>query len=81
MGFFLWGHVPEPYTLYKGIRALAAGTSLWIDASGSKQYREFFNITDEIAKASTTRIEITRGEMQERLHAALVDSVRHHSTS
>ena len=31
VGFFLWGHVPEPYTLYKGIRALGAGTSLWID--------------------------------------------------
>ncbi len=35
--FYLWGHVPEPYTLYKGIRALPAGTSLWIDAAGHKE--------------------------------------------
>jgi len=54
VGFFLWGHVPEPYTLYKGIRALPAGTSLWIDASGPKPSRQFFNVTEELAKASVT---------------------------
>ncbi len=78
VGFFLWGHVPEPYTLYKGIRALEAGTSLWITAAGRKEKRQFFNITDELAKASATQLSITREEMHERLHAALLDSVRHH---
>jgi asparagine synthase (glutamine-hydrolysing) len=27
VGFFLWGHVPDPFTLYRGIRALPAGAS------------------------------------------------------
>ncbi|MGC2504137.1 MAG: asparagine synthetase B, partial [Silvibacterium sp.] len=29
-GYFLWGNVPEPYTLYKGIRSLRSGHSLWL---------------------------------------------------
>jgi asparagine synthase (glutamine-hydrolysing) len=78
VGFYLWGHVPEPYTLYKGIRALPAGTSLWIDAAGHKETRQFFNISDELAKASASRLILTPEEMHERLRAALLDSVRHH---
>ncbi len=78
VGFFLWGHVPEPYTLYRDIRALEAGTSLWIDAGGRKEKKQFFNVTEEIATASTTRLSLTREEMHERLRAALCDSVRHH---
>jgi asparagine synthase (glutamine-hydrolysing) len=78
VGFFLWGHVPEPYTLYKGIRALAAGTTMWIDTDGKKETREFFNIADEFARANATACVITPDEIRERLGAALRDSVRHH---
>ena len=78
VGFFLWGHVPEPYTLYKGIRALPAGTTLRVDATGREETRQFFDISDELAKASDTPLSITREEMRERLRAALLDSVRHH---
>jgi asparagine synthase (glutamine-hydrolysing) len=78
VGFFLWGHVPEPYTLYKGIRALAAGTTMWIDIDGKKETQEFFNIADEFTRANATPLIITREEIRERLGAALRDSVRHH---
>jgi asparagine synthase (glutamine-hydrolysing) len=78
VGFFLWGHVPEPYTLYKGIRALPAGTSLWVDAAGRKHPKQFFDITEELAAASVSLRAITGGEARERLRAALLDSVRHH---
>lgn len=78
VGFYLWGHVPEPYTLYKGIRTLPAGTTLWIDANGKRENRKFFSITDELAQASTVRLSISREEMHERLRTALLDSVRHH---
>jgi asparagine synthase (glutamine-hydrolysing) len=44
VGFFLWGAVPEPYTLYKGIRALPAGHSLWIERGGARRQRPFFNL-------------------------------------
>jgi asparagine synthase (glutamine-hydrolysing) len=78
VGFFLWGHVPEPYTLYKGIRVLPAGTSLWIDTLGHKESKQFFNVSDEFAKASETRLNLSPHEMHERLRAALLDSVRQH---
>ena len=78
VGFLLWGHVPEPFTLYKGIRALPAGTSMLMDTAGRKETRQFFNISHEFAKAGKTRISVTRDEMRERLRAALRDSVRHH---
>ena len=78
VGFFLWGHVPEPYTLYKGIRALPAGTRLWIDSAGHRDERTFFSVTAELAKASEASQAFTRDEVHERLRAALIDSVRHH---
>jgi asparagine synthase (glutamine-hydrolysing) len=77
VGFYLWGHVPEPYTLYRGIRAFPAGTILWIDTKCKKETRQVFNLTTELAKASEAQ-SFTREEMKERLHAALMDTVRSH---
>ena len=78
VGFFLWGHVPEPYTLYRSIRALPAGTTLWIDTQGHRQARQFFSVTNELVKASQTLTDLTEGEMHDRLRAALLDTVGHH---
>ena len=77
VGFFLWGGVPEPYTLYKDIRALPAGSTLWVDAKGAGKPRRFFNIADEFAAAELTPVADPR-EQAERLRAALIDSVKHH---
>lgn len=78
VGFFLWGHVPEPYTLYKRIRAVPAGSTLWVDASGQQSPRPFFSLTGELARASERGPEIGPHEIQERLRTALTDSVQHH---
>src|SRR3990172_6394441 len=75
VGFYLWGHVPDPYTLYKGIHALPAGSILWVeegDTAGRKETRRFFNIAEEITSAGDTKASITREEMHERLRAALL---------
>ena len=45
VGFFLWGHVPEPHTLYRGIRALPPGHSLWVDRSGEQRERCFASVS------------------------------------
>jgi asparagine synthase (glutamine-hydrolysing) len=36
-GFLLWGAVPEPFTLRRAIRSIAAGHALSVDARGSVQ--------------------------------------------
>lgn len=43
-GFFLWGHVPEPHSLYRGIKALPAGSTLWIDCDGCKRLSSYFDV-------------------------------------
>lgn len=80
VGFFLWGHIPEPYTLYRGIKALPAGNSLWIDQSGNKRQRTFCSITKILAEAERAIGGEKAGTQPsgELLRSALEDSVRHH---
>ncbi|MBK8724997.1 MAG: asparagine synthase (glutamine-hydrolyzing) [Holophagaceae bacterium] len=77
-GFFLWGAVPDPHTLYRGIRALPAGTTQWIDAGGALPPRAFFDLTEEFRRAEGEAPDLRPGEAHERLHDALRDSVKHH---
>ncbi|HXH29507.1 MAG TPA: asparagine synthase (glutamine-hydrolyzing) [Bacteriovoracaceae bacterium] len=78
VGFFLWGSVPEPYTLYKGVRALPAGSYMWVNNAGAHQPVRFFKISDEFSRAKEPATEISQHERRERLHTALKDSVEHH---
>lgn len=67
VGFFLWGHVPDPYTIYKGIRSLPAGTSLWVDKEGQKHIKSFSCISEEIARAGGNPASYSRDEMEAQL--------------
>lgn len=82
VGFFLWGYVPEPFTLYKGIRALPAGKTLWV-AQGDTHPRlkMFCDVAQEIARPLGTNSSMTREEVAGALGEALQDSVRHHIVS
>jgi asparagine synthase (glutamine-hydrolysing) len=51
VGFFLWGHVPEPHTLFKAIRALPAGHTLWIGPNGARRERSFCSVTEILSQA------------------------------
>ena len=81
-GFFLWGHVPEPYTLYKGIRALKPGSILKIKRTEYRVSRPlsriFCSIPEELAKASNADICIDAPEALKTLGEALRDTVRAH---
>lgn len=77
VGFFLWGSVPEPYTLYKGIRALPAGSTLWVSAPGERRPAPFFSVVDTLSAAATGH-SVDREEGRRQLRAALLDSVQHH---
>ena len=70
VGFLLWGYVPGAYTLYKGIRGLEAGTTLWVDTNGRKEFTEFFSVTEELAQCAEISPSLTLQERHERLRAA-----------
>jgi len=77
VGFFLWGHIPAPYTLYRGIRNLPAGHCLTVDAHGKKRLRAYCNIPDILAEAERQMTE-NGHQNSDFLRSALRDSVRHH---
>ena len=51
VGFFLFGYVPEPHTLYADIRALPAGSTMWIDAAGGHRIERYFDPARHLAEA------------------------------
>jgi asparagine synthase (glutamine-hydrolysing) len=75
VGFFLWGHIPEPFTLYRNIRSLPAGACLWVDASGVEKPETVSNINEVF---SDSVIDVSIDKPQEQLRRILSDSVRHH---
>ena len=74
VGFYLWGYVPEPHTMFAGVRALPAGSTLWVDENGPRAPRRFFDVAEEFAQAA----DAPAATNAERLRAALADSVGHH---
>lgn len=77
-GFFLWGSVPEPYTLYQGIRSLRSGHSLWLKRGSEPEYYQFASIAKSLAKT----LPLPTGESPtSRLQSALHDSVSAHFIS
>ena len=79
-GFYLWGAVPEPFTLYRGIHPVLAGTTLRVYRGKPPSERRFFSMAHELSRADRAA-PVTRDEMREQLAAALRDSVRHHLIS
>jgi asparagine synthase (glutamine-hydrolysing) len=76
VGFFVWGHVPEPFTPYRGIRALPSGTALWVGHDARREWR-YFDLTAEL-KCQPSDPPSHWEEARHRLGAALRNSVRAH---
>jgi asparagine synthase (glutamine-hydrolysing) len=78
VGFCLFGSVPEPFTTYQEIRALAAGSTLWVDRIGTRQPKQYFSIASEYCRAEAASSIANDEDLQLRVRDALLDSVRHH---
>lgn len=74
VGFYLWGSVPEPYTLYKDVLALPAGHTLWIDQHGPRVPCKYFDVADELISKPFVASQDTATVLSK----AIRDSVRHH---
>jgi asparagine synthase (glutamine-hydrolysing) len=75
-GFFLWGFVPEPYTLYKDIVALGAGCSMYVTPAGAQRAVTYFDLAEHFAADADGSSPIL-GELAQ----SFVDSVKHHMVS
>ncbi len=75
VGFHLFGSVPEPFTLYREIRALPAGHTQWVDVAGAREPKPFAMLAETLAKGATQR---TSADLHERVRAGVLDSVRAH---
>src|SRR5438093_2418999 len=74
-GFFLWGHVPDPHTLYRGIRALPAGHSMWIEQGKGGRNSSFCSVSKIFAKAARPN---GYHSFKQALREALRDTIRRH---
>lgn len=77
-GFYLWGSVPEPYTLYRGIRSLRAGHSMWLQLGHPPQEEQFVSLAKSLAEASSLSEEESSNA---RLRYAPRESIRMHFVS
>ena len=77
VGFFLWGHVPDPHTVYKGIRAVPAGSFLWLEQGQTVREVSFCSIPRIFAEAPQKSVG-RNGSRKSTLTEALRDTVRHH---
>jgi asparagine synthase (glutamine-hydrolysing) len=79
VGFFIFGYVPEPRTLYRQIRGLAAGCTLSIRREQRPICRRFYDLAAKIAEAETVREAVmSDAEQVDVVTEALKDSVAHH---
>jgi asparagine synthase (glutamine-hydrolysing) len=76
VGFHLFGSVPEPFTLFRDIRALPAGHTQWVDAAGPREPRLFASVASILAKSSQERVPAK--EICDQIRAGMLDSVRAH---
>lgn len=73
-GFYVWGYVPEPWTLFENIRALPAGNTMWIDGNGARRPARYFDVTEELERGAAD----PKPWDPETLRDALLDTLKHH---
>jgi asparagine synthase (glutamine-hydrolysing) len=56
VGFLVWGHVPEPYTFYREIRSLPAGSMLVVHRNGERQERCYFDAATILSEAESQAV-------------------------
>ena len=76
VGFHLFGSVPEPFTVWREVHTLPAGTTLTIDASGPQSPKRYYDVADALAERANARH--GDGDARRLLSDAVRDSVRHH---
>jgi len=77
-GFYLTGSVPEPFTCYQQIRAVPAGSIIWVNHLGASEPKSYFSIANVFHDAREQGHRLSEPELREVVHATLLDSLQHH---
>lgn len=79
-GFFLLGSVPEPFTMYRAVRALGAGQTLRVGPTGPSEPRQYYSVKSiyEQASVASDHCALVTQDALTLAREALLDSVRHH---
>lgn len=76
VGFHLWGSVPEPFTLYRDIRALPAGHTQFVDEAGPRKPTPYASIAEIFAVGAANPVPCE--EIDIMVQAATLESVAAH---
>jgi asparagine synthase (glutamine-hydrolysing) len=76
VGFYLFGSVLEPFTLFRDVRALPAGHTQWIDAVGPREPKSFANLAGILAIRRENRR--PAAELADLVRTAVSDSLSAH---
>ena len=78
VGFHLWGHIPEPFTLYEDIKMLPAGSYMIVGKEHFK-IKEYFSLKDLFIRSSQqSNKDLSIQEKTTILKSALSNSVKYH---
>src|SRR3954447_4639704 len=80
-GFWLMGSVPEPHTIFESIRAVEAGTSLFVDERGVHDVRRHYSIAATLLRGAHDVAAARLVHPPTLLRELVTDSLRHHLVS
>ena len=75
VGFHLFGSVPEPFTVWRGIQSLPAGTTLTVDATGPGLPQRYYDVATALADRASSA---SAFDAKARVAEAVRESVRYH---
>jgi asparagine synthase (glutamine-hydrolysing) len=81
VGFHLLGSVPEPFTTYRDIRSLPAGSWITVNGAGIGKLAQYASISSIYRDAEAQAQDVPEADIHELFREALADSVRHHLVS
>jgi len=77
VGFHLFGSVPEPFTVWRDIRSLPAGSTLIVDVAGPSMPRRYYRVAQSLEQRAAAE-PVDAVTASGRMRAAVRDTVRHH---
>ncbi|MEA2163883.1 MAG: hypothetical protein QOK37_2010 [Thermoanaerobaculia bacterium] len=77
-GFWLMGTVPEPYTIFRAIRAVEAGTSFFVGEQGVHDVRRYYSIAATLGRGVRDEPAARLVDPHVLVRELVTDSLRHH---